>query len=315
MFRKGGFFANFVLILLVIALCFAIYYLYQFWPREPVELNRVSIDEPTTIVLNGIPSKQFYQRMRYSDRVISYSIASSCLTDRVSSMEEAFANLEELTVLDFIKVDRADADIKILCSDVAPEAGQENYFVAGEGGPSRVLNSTVYSLILEGKIALYRDDSCAGANVATHELLHALGFDHNNNSKSILYPTLKCNQEIDLEIIESINKLYSVESLSDLVIYSVNATKSGKYLNFHIEILNQGLVSSGNVFLGVYSGEKLIDKFDIGAVSVGARKILDVENLKVSSNAKSIVFYVDYDNLVVELDENNNKATLRLVGQ
>ena len=136
-----------------------------------------------------------------------------------------------------------------------------------------------------------------------------------HNSKSILYPTLKCNQEIDLEIIESINKLYSVESLSDLVIYSVNATKSGKYLNFHIEILNQGLVSSGNVFLGVYSGEKLIDKFDIGAVSVGARKILDVENLKVSSNAKSIVFYVDYDNLVVELDENNNKATLRLVGQ
>ena len=311
MFKKGGFFANFVLLLLFAALGVAGYYLYQLWPREPVALDIVSIDSPSPIVLNDVPSKQFYSRMRYPDKTISYSIASSCSSERVSSMKEAFSNIASVTVLDFVE-SSVNSEIKVLCSDVGPEAGQENYFVAGEGGPSRVLNSSFYSVILEGKIALYRDDSCSGAKVATHELLHALGFDHNNNPKSILYPTLKCDQKLDEEIIESINDLYSVDSLPDLVVYTVNATKSGRYLNFHIEISNQGLIPSGALSLGIYSEDKLIDDFDIGAVSVGARKILDVENMKVPSDADSIVFFADYSDSVAELDEQNNKATLRL---
>ncbi len=311
--KIGGFFANFVLFLLFVALGVAGYYLYEMWPREPIALDRLNIDEPSITVLNDIPSKQFYPRMRYADKIISYSIASSCSEERVDSMEEAFSNIEEISILGF--VESTNSEIKILCSDVAPEAGQENYFVAGEGGPSRVLNSTYYSVILEGKIALYRDDSCSGAKVATHELLHALGFDHNNKANSILYPTLRCDQTIDPEIVDSINELYAAPSLPDLSIYSVNATKAGKYLNFHIEVLNQGLVTSDSLSLGIYSGTTLIDTFDVGAVSVGARKILDVENLKVPSGAESIIFFADYDNSINEIDETNNKATLRIVQQ
>ena len=310
---KGGFIANLILFLLFVALGVASFYLYELWPREPITLDRVNIDAPEPIVLNDVPSKQFYSRMRYADRTITYSIASSCSQERVDSMKQAFSNIESMSILRF--VESTKSEIKILCSDVAPEAGQENYFVAGEGGPSKVLNSTYYSVILEGKIALYRDDSCSGAKVATHELLHALGFDHNSNSKSILYPTLNCEQTIDQEIIESINELYARDSLPDLAIYAVNATKSGRYLNFHIEVINQGLISSGTLSLGVYSGDKLIDTFDVGAVSVGARKILDVENMKLPSDVNSIVFFVDYLNTNPEFDEQNNKATLKLSGQ
>ncbi len=291
--------------------------MYIYWPREPVDLQIVpdNTGQNNVAVENNLPSKQFYQNMRYQDRIITYSIASSCSSDRVSEMEEALVNLEALTVLEFEQSFTGDALIRVLCSDVAPEAGQENYFVAGEGGPSRVLNSTLYSVILEGKISLFREDRCDGAKVATHELLHALGFDHNNKPQSILYPTLNCDQEIDQEIIDSINIIYQYESLPDLVFYTATATKSGRYLNFDIEVLNQGLRESVPTKVSVYSDDELVDNFDIGAVSIGSRKILTVENLRLPSDANKIVFVVDEENEADELFENNNQAVLRLITQ
>lgn len=311
--KKAGFFGNLFLVVLLVGLAVSFYYLYQFWPSEPVDLQVVQ-DEPVVVVNNAVPSKQFYEHMRYSDRIITYNIASSCSNDRFLSMETAFVNVESVTVLEFESVS-SDPMIRILCSNVAPEAGQEDYFVAGEGGPARVLNSTLYSVILEGKIALYRDDKCDGARVATHELLHALGFDHNNKASSILYPTLRCDQEIDPEIVDSINSLYRFDSLPDLLFFSTQATKSGRYLNFNIEILNQGLKESGPAMVSVYAGEKKVDEFEIGAVGIGARKILTVENLKIPSSTSEISFVVDEANVVSELYENNNIASLKLVQQ
>ncbi len=315
--KRGGFFYVFFLIILLGALVFSAYYLYIYWPREPVDLQIVPDNylQNKTLIENNLPSKQFYHKMRYSDRVITYSIADSCTSDRASAMKGAFANLEARTVLKFGQINSNDAMIKVLCSDVAPEAGQENYFVAGEGGPSRVLNSTLYSVILEGKISLFREDKCDGSKVATHELLHALGFDHNNNLASILYPTLKCDQEIDTEIIDSINRLYRHESLPDLVFYLATATKSGRYLNFNVEVLNQGLSVSGPTKVSVYADNEFADNFDIGAVSIGSRKILTVENLKLPGDTNKIVFVVDEENTAPELFENNNQIILRLVEQ
>lgn len=309
---RGGFFSVLFIVILLGGLAYSSYYLYQYWPREPVNFNRVSVSEPKVNVVNDVPSKQFYERMRYADKKIPYFISSSCTSERANAMTSAMDNLESLTSLDFEVSVESRAELKILCSDVAPAAGEENHFVAGEGGPSRVINSTLYSVILEGKIALYREESCSEPKVATHELLHALGFDHNNNIGSIMYPTLNCDQEIDEEIISSINKLYSVNSLPDLVVYSVSATKSGRYLNFHIEILNQGLVSSEPVVLQIYSNDEFVEKFDVGAIGVGSRKILDVENLKIPSNGQKIEFRVDGVNSVIELDEQNNEAILLL---
>ncbi len=313
--KRGGFFWGFFLFVLLAALGVSLYYLYIYWPREPVDLQIVPGNSGTNVVVeNNLPSKQFYQNMRYQDKLITYSIANSCSSDRISDIEEAFMNIESLTVLAFDRTN-GDAMIKVLCSDVAPEAGQENYFVAGEGGPSRVLNSTLYSVILEGKISLFREDRCDGAKVATHELLHALGFDHNNNPESILYPTLECSQQIDSEIIESINLIYQPESLPDLFFYISTATKSGRYLNFNIEVLNQGLRESAPTEISVYSEDKFVEKFDIGAVGIGSRKILTVENLRLPGDTDKITFIVDEENNVDELYDNNNQAVLRLVPQ
>ena len=313
--KKGGFFSNFILLILFIALGFSAYYLYQYFPRETVPFNNFNLEENPINITNDLPSKQFYTRMRYSDRTINYHISESCSEEKAKSMKEALDVIELKTILKFNPTSKANSVLNILCADISPEADEKNHFVAGEGGPSRVLNSTLDSVILEGKIALYREGKCDNSNVAIHELLHALGFDHNNNKKSILYPTLECNQQIDEEIIESINKLYKDDSLPDLVFTAANASKSGRYLNFHIEVLNQGLQKSRATEISVFADDKLIESFDIGEISIGSKKILDVENLNIPIKSKKIEFLVDNKNEISEIYENNNKITLNLISQ
>ncbi len=302
--NRNGFFEAILIILLVITIIYGSYYLYQNFPRESIQL--IEQKESEIKVINQVPSKQFYDNMRYSNRKINYHISELCPESKTKKMLEALDLLESKTILIFNPTSKSESVLNILCSDISPQAEEENHFVAGEGGPSRVINSTLYSVILEGKIALYRDGNCDNANIAIHETLHALGFDHNNNKKSVLYPTLKCDQEIDLEIIESINKLYRTESLPDLLFEKVNATKSGRYLNFHIEVLNRGLVNSKSVIVGIYADGEFIDLFDLEDISIGSKKIIDVQNLKVPLNAKEIKFVIDYENKINEISEDNN---------
>lgn len=306
--NKRGFFAAFFVILFLVAMGYAGYYLYQNIPRHTINLVNTNSEQTTTT--NTVPSKQFYQNMRYPSNIIEYNIAESCPENKKTRMEEAFSILEEETVLEFNSADESNAILKILCSDVSPEAEEENHFVAGEGGPSRVINSTLYSVILEGKVALYREGSCNNANVAIHELLHALGFDHNNDKKSILYPTLACDQVIDEEIIDSINELYSIASAPELSFEELTATKSGRYVNFHMEVINKGLVQANNVKVGLYSDDEFVDDFELNSISVGAKKIIDVENFKVPLSANNLEFVIDYENQISEISEENNRIKL-----
>ncbi|MEK6915452.1 MAG: CARDB domain-containing protein [Nanoarchaeota archaeon] len=308
MLGKAGFFKAITIIFLFIAIGFCAYYIYQNFPREAIQLKTIQIKEPS--INNSIPSKQFYDNMRYQDRIINYNIAESCAENKKSLMEEAFRIIESKTILSFKTVSKPNSVLNILCADIAPEAGEENHFVAGEGGPSKVLNVTLYSVILEGKIALYREGSCNNANVPLHELLHALGFDHNNNKKSILYPILECDQEIDEEIINSINKLYKIDSLPELKFDAVSATKSGRYLNFHMEVSNQGLIQADNVIVNLYAEENFVESFDLKTIGIGAKKIIDVENLKVPLGAKSIKLVIDNDDEIREIYEDNNEIVL-----
>ena len=311
--KKAGFISNFILILLLTALGFSIYYLFQYYQTTPIAFKNFTIGDDNIEVNNSISSKQFYPRMRYQDRIINYYISPSCSPEKTDSMKEAFEILKSRTIISFNQVSKSNSVLNILCEDISPEAEEKDHFVAGEGGPSRILNSTLYSVILEGKIALYREGQCDNLNVALHELLHALGFDHNNNPKSILYPTLKCDQMIDEEIIDSINRLYLTNSLPELLFFKANAEKDGRYLNFHIEVLNQGLQSSPATKIGVYAGKEFIQNFDIGEITIGSKKILDVENLKIPSKSDNIIFIIDEKNEIKEIDKNNNKVTLNLV--
>ncbi len=299
-------------LILLILLGVAIYFLYLNLPSEPIKLtNIISPITDNQIILQN-KEIQFYPNMRYSESRISYEIAGACSNEKVSQVEEVFSILEDRTILEFYS--SGNGEIAVTCSDLAPEPKTEGHFVAGEGGPTEIVNSTLYSVILSGKVALYRDEKCANPNIALHEILHALGFDHNNNQNSILYPTLDCDQEIDSYIIDEINRLYEVESAPDLTISKVEATKGGPYLNFEIEVANQGLKLANNVVLSIYSNGNLEEEFNLDDIDIGTRKILKVENLKISRSANIIKFVVDSQNRIDEISENNNELELVVEG-
>ncbi len=313
--NKGGCVLSGIILLLLLAMLGAsLYYLYINLPAEEIKYTFGDKNINNNGVIENLvydSSQQFYKNMRYKSNRISYKIESACDEKKAESIKDAFSILESKTILEFYPSDTPD--IRILCSDIAPEAGQKNHFVAGEGGPSEILNTSLYSVILEGKISLFRDENCRDTKIAVHELLHALGFDHNNNPKSILYPTLNCEQTIDEDIISNINKLYTPASAPDLKIVYVNATKSGKYLNFYIEVINQGLQDASGVSLSIYSNDELATDYDLDEIDIGVKKILSVENLKISRSSEEISFVVDENNLVSEIFENNNRVELRLV--
>src|SRR3989344_7859555 len=209
--------------------------IYNIYLIIPNEKNAVyaSLDNGDNYVL---PSKsyQFYPEMRFSSNKISYSIADKCDFERKNDVIAAFNILDEKTVIDFYESDKGN--IQVLCSEIPPEPEQEGHFIAGEGGPSKIINATKFSIIEEGKISLYREEKCDEPLVAIHEILHALGFDHNNNKNSVLYPVTSCREKIDDYIVDEINRLYSIQSLPDMAIERASVKKKGAYMDFSMTI-------------------------------------------------------------------------------
>jgi len=306
-----------ILVVLLCLLGIGIYFIWLNLPAEPVKYERFylnySANTSEDIVVDSYYNlSQFYPNMRYKDRVISYEISGSCDIAKRKDAERAFSFLREKTVLDFIPaMNDEKGEISVLCSNVSPKPEEEGHFVAGEGGPSEIINTSKYAVILSGKVSLYRRTSeCVRPNIAIHEILHALGFDHNNNPNSVMYPVTECEQELDNYIINEINKIYRTESASDLAVERVDAVKSGRYLSFEIVIGNFGLQNSKYAKL-VILDEEVVKEFDLGEIEIGTRKILNVENLRISRNSKSLIFDVKTNEK--ELDKKNNVAEVRIM--
>lgn len=263
-------------------------------------------------------SKQFYQNMRFPDKQITYQIESACPQSKRDQALEAMQILEGKTPLTFTP-SSTNPRINIVCSELAPDPEKENYFIAGEGGPTQIINTTLFAVILKGKISLYREEKCDTSHIAVHELLHVLGFDHNNNKLSILYPTLDCDQTIDDSLIADIKSLYSTPSLADLKITGLTATKEGKYLNFKIKIINQGLKEVSNTDLKIYADGKIVkfsaddESYALNELEIGTTKTLEVSNLIIPRFSKNIRFVVDEKNLIPEISETNNVKELVLI--
>jgi hypothetical protein len=285
-----------------------IYILYLNWPGELEEFTFIGNQERD---INYSTSQQFYENMRFPDRIITYNFNSECSGEKIVNAEGAFSILEDKTILEFEKTTN-NPQIVILCSDVAPEPSEEGYFVAGEGGPTEVINTTLYGAILSGKISLYREEECEIPIIAIHEILHVLGFEHNNNPNSVLYPELDCDQKIDDYIVEDLNNLYSFLGTADLKINRVDASKEGRYLSFDIEIINRGLADISFTELKVYSEGEFVKEFPLENVGIGVKKTLHVENLKISRFDEKISFVLDKTNLIPEIFEDNNEVELTL---
>jgi len=329
--RKGGTAGVLVLLFLLVVLAGSLYFLYLNLPGEikefrPIDGIKDDVSSNVEDVSDGdyTQSKQFYHDMRFPDRDITYFISGNCDGKKENEVLEAFSILESRTSLIFDSANtKASAEILIICSELAPEPEQEGHFIAGEGGPTEIINTSVYSVIFAGKMSLYRNDKCDTTHVALHELLHVLGFDHNDNPNSILYPTLDCDQVLDEYLIDEINRVYTDEGLPDLKIDDVEASKSGRYLDFEVRIVNQGLKDVSGSRLKVYGDGKLIqfkdengndvDWLDLNGVEVGTTKILTVTNAKLPSRSTdTISFVVDERDLIKELFEDNNRVELGL---
>lgn len=295
-----------VYILLLVVISTLIYIGWSIAPiGEKVDFEKYSAEVGPQIE----KTTQFYPNLRFRDREINYFISSVCLEEKIKIIEKAFEIIENLTILDF-NSENSNPEIFILCSDLSPTAEEENHFIAGEGGPSKIINASKYNVIFSSRVSLYRGDNCENPNVAIHEIFHALGFDHNANPQSIMYNVSNCNQKIDQSLVKEIEVLYSVESLPDLVITEIVASKEAVYLNANITVMNIGLKDSLKSTILLYWNDEKIREINISDVEIGIRKTLKLENLRVSRGLDSLK--VQIKTAEREISDKNNEALIRI---
>lgn len=285
---------------------------YLFPVQSPIEQYEAFVSNVSYNL--SLKSEQFYPRMRYTSNEISYTLESACDEEKEASILEALLILEDSTILKFTNSE--DGEISFLCSEVGPSAENEDHFVAGEGGPTKIINASRYSLINEGQVSLYRNEKCDTPIVALHETLHALGFDHTNNKTSIMFPVTDCKQTLDSQIIEEINSLYSEASAPDMFIEKLIFGTTGKYiqyLNFNITLMNQGLLPAEEVNVTIRNELEEIGEFSLKNFNSGQKKTMSVQNIKLPRKTKVLEFTIKQkaqdsnpknDNVFVNLDNN-----------
>ena len=301
--------AKVILSLVIIGmLVLSSWFLYQNIPGEPVTL-RGNFSSVNNMQINEV--SMFYPNLRFRDNKISYYIDSSCSDLRRDKIIEALSIISDRTgSLSFYISNEESAEILAGCSRdyISPE---ENVFVAGEGGPTKIINTTNFNVILKGKIMLYKesDKTCKEPIIELHELLHVFGFDHSLDSSNILYAYSSCNQKLKSETILTLQKLYSVKSLPDLFFSSVNATKKGVYLDFEAQIVNDGLKDAENISIIISADGEKVYSADIGDIVIGGGRILSVKNAKLPERGtSSVVFSINSNE--DEIDLQNNVAYL-----
>lgn len=160
---------------------------------------------------------------------------------------------------------------------------------------------------------LIKESRCERPNVALHELLHVLGFDHSGNPNNIMYPISECGQTIGQDQIKVINDLYSIPSYPDLVFENVSAVMHGKYLDLNISVRNGGLADSRDTKISVYADNKLIKEIDLESLEVGRGVIIFLQNVLVLKfGIEELEFVIDAD--FQELDKENNRIMLEVLG-
>ena len=315
--QKNPIVLTIILILLVAIFIFLIFLLFKYLPGAPKELN-VTLSKPFNTTINlSYAVKQFYPNMKFNSNSIYYKIATDCNSEKKQRMLEAFNEFEtEVGIIKFYET-QEDADIKIVCSEASRsvEDIDEDFFIAGEGGAKEVVQTGRYNVITEGVILLYnssRGVKCDWPNIELHELLHVFGFDHSLDSNSIMYPILQsCNQRLDESIVGDLKKLYSQENLADLYFLEVEGVKKGIYLDFNVTVKNSGTINAGNIILRVIEGDAKIEDFDLGEIAFGGGVTYSVTNLRLKKRSvQEIKIVLDGDNLIGEIDENNNMATI-----
>ena len=268
----------------------------MFVPKKPMEKCQSSYDS----------GMQFYPNMRFAKKTISYNIDNSCSQNKMINLLQAFNFIErESGLIRFYESPAENADITAECNET--QLGNEvikEYFIAGEGGPTLIVNTSQFYVIEKGKVLLfYNRTDCNNYNIELHELLHVFGFDHSRNINSIMYPTSLCQQVVTNDILTELKRLYSIEEKPDLFFVNVSAIKHGTYLDFKAEFKNKGIGIANKVYLEIWDENSKIESFNTTDIGYGEGKILSTENIKFSRNTKELKFIIATED---ELNENDN---------
>ncbi|MGD9276736.1 MAG: matrixin family metalloprotease [Candidatus Pacearchaeota archaeon] len=252
-------------------------------------------------------SLQFYPNMRFPDSQISYKI-SDCPIQKKDEMKRALDIVSKKTLLTFYPVS-LNEEITVTCDDNVKNEG--GLFIAGEGGPTNITVADGYNIITHGKVLLIKPALCPNPNVALHELLHALGFDHSENENNVMYPISNCDQTIGEDVIELIDRLYSVPSLPDLAIENTSAIMHGNYLDLNISLRNNGFVDAPKSKIFIYADDKNIKTVDMEEIELGRGRGIAFTNLWLKTrNVRQIKIMIETD--FEELDQTNNIVVLVL---
>jgi len=258
--------------------------------------------------LGAITDMQFYSNMRFPNPEISYKISDDCTLQKKRDMEQGLEIIANRTLLDFYPVINNE-EISINCE--SKNKIEEGLFIAGEGGPTNITKTNNFNVILHGQILLIRDSSCQSPNIAIHELLHVLGFDHSLNKQNIMYNISSCGQTIGEDMIYFINEIYKIPSYPDLLFENASAIMRGKYLDVNLSIRNNGLKNSEETEIEIYANDNLIKSIDFDSLEIGYGRAISLSNIWVSQlNSNNLKFIISSD--FSELDKENNIAELKI---
>ncbi len=250
---------------------------------------------------------QFYKNMRYPEPSISYRI-ENCPLQKEDNMKNAFSFIENETILNFYSVGSRE-EILVTCDSKAKFEGE--LFIAGEGGPTNITQSGDFNVISKGAITLLRDSTCENPNIAIHELLHTLGFDHSQNPDNVMYPVSKCNQEVGKDTINFINEIYAVPSLPDLSFENASASMKGRYLDVTMLVKNMGLKDSNGAKIIIYANNKSIKEIELESMSMGSGRFISLTNILVlQTNVSELRLSIEYGS--EELKKENNVIRLEI---
>lgn len=292
---------TFIFVLIVILLM-----IFYFIPFGAINFVAKSGNYNFSVIQTG-NQMQFYPNMRFPDSEISYKI-SDCPLQKENDMEFAFEIMENLTPLKFYSAVNNE-EISIGCDERNHFNG--GLFIAGEGGPTNISKAGEFYVILNGEILLIRKSDCPKPNVALHELLHVLGFEHSTNQENIMYNITNCDQIIGEDMIQLIKKLYSVPSYPDLAFENVSAVMSGRFIDIDMTVMNIGLNNAGKSQIIIYADGNIIKEADLEPIGIGRGRIISMKNIWVSQiniNELDLIVKTDFD----EINKENNKIKLEI---